>query len=415
VTPQTALQAEGARGATSHAARGRLRGTLVAVQVASAVVLATGAGLLVQSLINRQHVDLGFNPSGAVRADLSLSGPRFASAETLRATAAAVLDRIGRDPAVSAAGAQAWALPGGVGARPQFSLPNRGNVLMGAGAPNAIEGVTPEYFAAMGVPIREGRVFGEVDRPGAPLVAVINEELARHLSPGRSPIGEVVRLGAPGAAAAPQVTIVGVVGSIRRSAMHGFVVSRIYVPYAQFPGSNLSLVVRARADAGAAMTAMQTAIRQTDAALVLDAARTVEADVAAFVQPVRFITVLFTAFGVTGLLLAALGVFGTMSYAVSQRRREMAVRAALGAARRDIVRLVLGSGLRITAFGLAGGLVAAILAARALGSFLFEVEPADPLTLAAVALTLVAVSLAACYRPARLAASTDPMTVLRRD
>ncbi len=197
--------------------------------------------------------------------------------------------------------------------------------------------------------------------------------------------------------------------------MHGFVVSRIYVPYAQFPAANLSLVVRARGDVAPAMAAMQTAVRQTDASLVLDAERTVEADVAMFVQPVRFITVLFTAFGVTGVLLAALGVFGTMSYAVSQRQREMAVRAALGADRGDLFRLVLESGLRVTAVGLAGGVVAAILTARALGSFLFGITPADPGTLAAVAAALAAVSLAACYRPAHIAASVDPMTVLRRE
>ena len=414
VAPQMTLQADGARGATSHAARGRLRATLVAVQVASAVVLATGAGLLVQSLIHRQHVDLGFNPAGAVRADLSLSGARFASADSQRATVDAVMDRIRRDPAVSAAGAQAWALERGVGARPQFSLPGRGNIVVGTGAPNAIEAVTPEYFAAMGVPVRQGRVFGDADRSGAPLVAIINEEFARHLGPERSPVGEVIRLGAPDAAA-PQVTIVGVVGSIRASGMHSFVVSRIYVPFAQFPAPALRLVVRARGDVAPAMSAMQTAIRQTDVTLVLDAQRTVEADVAAFVQPVRFITVLFTAFGVTGVLLAALGVFGTMSYAVSQRRREMAVRAALGASRADIVRLILQNGLRITVFGLAAGVIVAALAARALSSLLFGVTPADPVTIGAVAAVLALVSLAACYRPAHLAASVDPMTVLRRE
>jgi putative ABC transport system permease protein len=413
VTPQMTLQSEGARGAT-QAARGRLRATLVAVQVASAVVLATGAGLLVQSLINRHHVDLGFNPAGAVRADLALSGARFASADSQRATAEAVLDRIRRHPAVSAAGAQAWALAGGVGARPQFSLPSRGNAAVTTGAPNAIEGVTPEYFDAMGVPVRQGRVFADTDRPGAPLVAIINEEFARQSWRDRSPLGDVIRLGAANTTA-PRATIIGVVGSIRRSAMHGFVVSRIYVPYAQFPAANLSFVVRARGDLAPAMAAMQTAVRQTDASLVLDAQRTVEADVAAFVQPVQFITVLFTAFGVTGVLLAALGVFGTMSYAVSQRQREMAVRAALGANRGDLLRLVLGSGLRVTATGLAAGVIAALLAARALSSFLFGITPGDPGTLAAVAAALAAVSLAACYRPAHLAASTDPMTVLRRE
>jgi ABC-type antimicrobial peptide transport system permease subunit len=197
--------------------------------------------------------------------------------------------------------------------------------------------------------------------------------------------------------------------------MHGSVLPRLYVPFTQFPSPSLALVVRARGAIAPAQAAMQAAIRQTDPSLVLDDVGTVEADVARFVEPVRFMTVLFTMFGVTGVLLAALGVFGMMSYAVSQRRREMAIRTALGARRGDILRLVLGNGLRITVTGLVIGVLVATVASRALTSYLFGVSPADPLTLTGVAALLAAASLAACYRPARLAASVDPMTVLRRE
>jgi predicted permease len=412
--PHTALQTAGTRGATDHRARGRWRAALVAVQVASAVVLASGAALLLQSLANREHVDLGFNPAGAIRADLTFSGIRYRTADQWRAASDALFDRLHQDRAVASAGATAWVLSRGTGAQLQFTLPARDDAVITSGAPNAVEAVSPEYFDAMAVPVRQGRVFGGTDRAGAPLVAIINDEFARHTWPDRSPIGEVVRLGTP-ADRAPEATIVGVVGSIRASAMHGFVVSRIYVPYAQFPAAHLSLVLRAHANATPLVASLQGAVRAIDPSLVLDQVRTVEADVARFVEPVRFITMLFTAFGVAGLLLAALGVFGTMSYAVSQRRREMAVRAALGAERRDIAWLVLASGLRITAIGIVTGVVVAAFAARAIASFLFGVSAADPATLALVAVMLATVSLAACYRPARLAASADPMTVLRRE
>ena len=412
--PHAALQADATRGATDRIARRRWRAALVAVQVASAVVLGSGAVLLVQSLVNRAHVDLGFNPAGAIRADLAWSGARYATADDWRTASDGLFDRLHHDPAVAAAGATAWTLSRGTGAELHLTLPARGDALVARGGPSAIEAVTPGYFDAMAVPVRQGRVFGGADRPGAPFVAIVNDEFARQTWPDRSPIGEVVRLGTPDERA-PEVTIVGVVGSIRRSAMHGFVVARIYVPYAQFPAAHLSVVVRARGEAAPMVTSLQAAVRGLDPSLVLDQVRTVEADVAQFVEPVRFITVLFSVFGVVGLLLAALGVFGTMSYAVSQRRREMAVRAALGADRRDITRLVLASGLRMTSSGIVAGVVAAAFATRALESFLFGVAPADPAILGLVAGALGAVSLAACYRPAQVAASADPMTVLRRE
>ena len=410
VTPQMTLQSEGARGATSQAARGWLRATLRGGTGRKRRVLATGAGLLVQSLINRQHVDLDSTPLAPCARSRAV---RRTIRERRRQRAPPRRCWIGCD----ATGRQRRRCAG-LGARRRSRRPP---AILAAwprqrrrstGAPN--RSASRPVASRMGVPIRQGRVFADARSAGAPLVAIINEEFARQAWPGRN-------RSATSSGSAPRIRrhrrrrSSASSASMRRSAMHGFVVSRIYVPYAQFPAANLSLVVRARGDVAPAMAAMQTAVRQTDASLVLDAERTVEADVAMFVQPVRFITVLFTAFGVTGVLLAALGVFGTMSYAVSQRQREMAVRAALGADRGDLFRLVLESGLRVTAVGLAGGVVAAIVTARALGSFLFGITPADPGTLAAVAAALAAVSLAACYRPAHIAASVDPMTVLRRE
>jgi putative ABC transport system permease protein len=275
-----------------------------------------------------------------------------------------------------------------------------------------VEAVTPRYFDALGASLTLGRVFTDADRDGAAPVAVVNEELVRHLWPNRNPIGETLRLGSP-AEAAPVVTVIGVVTTIRRSGMHDQPIARVYVPFAQYPNASLSLVVRGRSNVAAATRELQTSVGRLDRTLFVENLRTVDADVAQFLAPVRLVTSLLTGFGVVGLFLAGLGVFGAMSYMVSQRQREMAVRAALGAHQRDIVRLVFSSALRVTALGIIAGTMAALAGTRVLSSYLFGVSPTDLPTFVAAIGFLVLVSLAACYRPARVAATSDPMQLLR--
>ncbi len=270
--PETALRADGGRGGTGRA-RGRLRTALVAIQVASAVVLSTSAGLMVQTLVNRYRVDLGFNPRGAARADVAFTGSRYAAHGVLRSSVDATIERITSRPGIVAAGASAFAMSQGVGAQQELTLANDGSALHGS-VRRSVEAVTPGYFDAMGIPLRSGRPFVAADRPGSAAVAIVNEELAGHLWPNRSPIGQVLRLG-PASGPAPLVTVVGVAGTVRRSAMHGFGVARVYVPYAQDPRVNVTLVARAQGDVRLALAEMQTAVRQTDAALVLDDLRTV--------------------------------------------------------------------------------------------------------------------------------------------
>ena len=381
----------------------------MAVRIASALVLATSGTLMLRTLANRERVDLGFDPRGGVRASVSLSGERYRDVAAVRAAVERILAEVRVEPDVTAAGAAAWALPTAPGGQRTFTLPD-GQLTAPGGS---IDAVTPSYFEALGAPLRAGRPFVEADRDGSPPVAIVNEELARRLWASRNPLGERLRLGAAGDAA-PIVTVVGVVATVRRSAMHDTPVARAYVPYAQYPNGSVSIVVRGRGDAASVGRALQRAVERTDSALLVEDLRTVEADVAQFVAPVRLMTTLLTGFGVAGLLLAALGVFGTMSYAVSQREREMAVRLALGADRRDISGLIFGTALRITAAGVVAGVAAALVMTRLLRSFLFGVSPTDPLTFAGVAAFLTLVSLAACYRPARMASAADPMTILRR-
>jgi predicted permease len=404
------LRAEDGRGARGKSV---FRSALVAGQIASALVLVTCGALMVRTLANRERVDLGFDPRGAIRADLSLPFDRYADPAAARTAVDATLDRLNSTPEIAAAGASTWALPTGAGAQRQLTLPTDADRALPGSIRRGLEAVTPRYFEALGATLRVGRTFGGTDRAGTPAVAVVNEELARDLWPGRNPIGERLRLGAAGEDV-PVVTIVGVVGTIRRSAMHDVPIARVYLPYAQYPNQTVTLVARTRGDAASAGRALQAAVQATDPSLFVDGLRTMEADLAQFIAPIRMITSILAGFGVAGFLLAALGVFGTMSYTVSQREREMAVRAALGAGRPEIFRLVFWSALRMTAVGLAAGLLLTIAATRALATFLFGVSPGDPVTFAFVIGFLTLVSLAACYRPAHVAANADPMTILRQ-
>jgi hypothetical protein len=274
--------------------------------------------------------------------------------------------------------------------------------------------VTPAYFDALGVPLKLGRAFTDADTVGSEPVALVNEELARHLWPGRNPVGEPLRLGSPGDDA-PIVTVVGVVGTVRRSGMHDVVVARAFVPFNQHPNPMLSLVVRSRGDQQAAGRALEAAVRRADGELPVDGLRTLDADIGQFVAPIRLIARVLTGFAAAGMLLAALGVFGTMRYTVSQRQREMAIRCALGASGGDILRLVFARAVWLTAAGVILGIAGTLVATRALLAFLFGVSPTDPGTIALVAGFLTLVALMACYLPAHTAATVDPVPLLRRE
>ena len=405
VAPEVALRGADVRTSTSRA--GRLGAALVVVQIAGAVVLVICGSLMVQTLANRSRVDLGFNPHDVVRGDVAMFGGRYVSSDAVRRSADDVVDHLEAAPGISAAGAVTFALPTPPGGQRRFVAASGGP----AAVPGSVEAVTPRYFEAMGMPFAGGRAFAATDVAGAAPIAIVNTVLAARLWPSRSAIGQRLRLGEP--PDSPVVTIVGVVSSIRRSPMHDVVIARVYVPFAQYPGGSLTFVARTSVPAAAAARALEIAVRDVNPMLVVDNFRTMDEDMARFVAPVRFTTRLLTGFGVTGLLLASLGVFGSMRYRATARRRELAVRSALGATSSELLQLVMGSGLTITLLGLAAGIGLAVLAARTLTGTLFGVAPADPMTMAGAAAGIAIVSLLACYGPARAAARVDPLTVLR--
>jgi putative ABC transport system permease protein len=408
VAPERALREEG-RGATDGSA-GRFRSVLVVAQMTCAVLLATSAALLVRSVVNRERVALGFQPRGAFRADLALPPDRYPSPDRAAALVDRVIASVSIHPDVIAAGARTWALPTAAGALRTLTLPESGDSVSRGGS---VEAVTAGYFGALGAPIIAGRGIADSDRAGSVPVALVNEVMARRLWPGQSALGHRVRLGTP-AEPAPIVTVVGIVASVRRSPMHDTPIATIYVPYAQYPNGSVTLVVRTRGEVTPGVDALNDAIRAVDPSLMAEGVRTLQQDMAPFTKPLRVITNVLGAFALTAVLLASLGMFATMSYSVAERRHEIAVRAALGAARDTIVRMVLTRALRLVAAGVVIGMLAAAWAARALQSYLFGVTPLDPLTHVAVGAGLSAVAVAACWRPARLAASIDPMALLRR-
>jgi hypothetical protein len=288
------------------------------------------------------------------------------------------------------------------------------DIASGAEWPRAgTEAVTPAYFDAMGIGLVSGRAFTAADSASSAPVAIVNDELARRLWPAGGAIGATLRLGSD--AAAPVVTVVGVVHGIRRSAMHDAVTARVYLPFEQYPNRQLSMVVRARGDEAAMGEALRAAAAGIDPALMVEGVRTTIADLAEFVAPLRLITWLLTAFAAAAALLAAVGVFGSMSCSVTERERELAMRAALGADLRSLLSLVYREGVAMAVAGVVPGALLALATSRLLTSFLFGVQPSDPTTLIGVAVALLVVALAACAPPARRAATADPMTILRRE
>jgi putative ABC transport system permease protein len=275
--------------------------------------------------------------------------------------------------------------------------------------------VTPGYFTALGIPVLRGRAFTESDRTDAPPVAMVNETFARRHFAGRDAVGRWLQTGDPDPAS-DRLTIVGVVPDVKYQGLDAEPVPTIYVPYRQNRWwRSMYLVVRTSGDPAASVPAIRAAVAAVDPDVPLREARTMDELLRASVTEPRFRAVLLGGFGLVALVLAGAGIYGVLSYSVSQRRREVGVQLALGASRGAIVRMIVGDGMRLAAAGVVLGVGLALASTRLLASVLFEVSPADPVTFALMALFLGGVGLAACVIPARRASRTDPMVALRAE
>jgi putative ABC transport system permease protein len=388
------------------------RSALVAGQVALALVLLVGSGLLIRSFQRLLEVNPGFDPHNLVT--ISTQVPAGARTPEQRTS----VYRTMRDRLVE--------IPGVANVAAVSRLPLLGRSLGSwvfvegksmPGAPTAdieYRVATPSYFPTMGIPLRAGRLYDDHDDANAAGVLLINETTARRFWPGENPIGKRVKLGA-NPDRQPWITVIGVVGDIRHVGLDTEPRPEIYRPYGVNPLGAPILVVRTRADAAPMVNSLGAAVRSVSPEVPAYDVFLMEGLVDRSTRERRFVMMLLSAYAFSALLLAGVGIYGTVSQSVLQRTREIGLRMALGALPGTVLQMVFAQGLRLVAVGIGAGSLAAAALTWLMRSILFEVRPLDPLAFAAAALTLGAFALLACYLPARRATRVDPLIALRHD
>jgi putative ABC transport system permease protein len=418
--PHEALK-EGGRAGAAGGRRDRLRGVLVIAEIALALVLLSGAGLMIRSAVALNGVDPGFDPRGVTIAHVSLPAAGYDTPVQAGGAFARIAEALEREPGAVAAGL--------VSSAPFEAVGDNGLIPEGRPLeiPSAIQSdlrlVTPGYFPAMGIRLRRGRRLTTDDRVGAPLVMVVNETLARQAWPGEDPIGKRVVCCERGPGDDPMwKTVVGVVGDVRARGLGADVRPEYYLPMAQSPAAawhwidrTMTLAVRSPGDPATVAGAMRDAVWSVDRSLPVYDIGTMDQLRVASIAATRFSTMLLTAFGGLALLLAAVGVYGVISYGVSQRTQEIGIRVALGADHRRVVGLVVGHAAALTVAGLVLGLAGALGLSSVIAGLLFQVSPTDPRTLVAGVVLLSLVALLAAIVPARRAARVDPAVALRAE
>ncbi|HEY7289541.1 MAG TPA: ABC transporter permease [Vicinamibacterales bacterium] len=395
---------------TSSAPTSVARRLLIGVDLALAVVLLAGAGLMIRSVARLMAVNPGFDPDNVLTLQVSMTGPHYAEDVQVVATGDVILDQIRRLPAVTAV-----ALAGQVPLGGNFDT--RGFHVVGrpvtADDPQGERySVTPAYFSAMRIPLIRGRLLADGDRASTEPVMVIGEQTARLVWPGQDPLGQHVRFGSP---TARPYTVVGIVGDVRHYEMAKPPTPQFYVSQRQFTDSFLTVVVKTHGDLRAVAADVRRAIASAASDVPVFDVEPLSDLVARSVGSRRFVMVLLELFGSVALLLTAIGVYSVLSSSVSERTREIGVRSALGATRSDIARLIVGNGMTTVLAGLATGCALALGLTRYLQSSLFGVSPDDPVTFAAVILALFMVALAAQALPVARAMRVDPSEALRQE
>jgi len=402
----------GGSGMTAGRRDSRIRGILAAGQIALAIVLLAGAGLLVKSfLVARRTDNLGYNPQGVLSAQMQLQAPKYDAPEQVRLMQAMLLERLRAQPMVEAAAIEHSEFLGAfVGTASRVTVEGEDEAVPIGRGPRHGYAVSPEYFHLLEIPLESGRSFTPADGPGAPPVAVINRSAAAALWPEGNALGKRLRLDR-----GPWMAVIGIVGDIVVSPLGRGDAPLLYLAAAQSVTRPFKVLLRYRGETATLTTTLRAVARTVDADEPIEEVMTMEEGLARWISPVRFMVWLLAALGTVAVFLSAFGIYGVMSYLVARRSQEIGIRMALGAEAGNVRRYVMGQGLRLAAIGLAIGLPVAFGLSRLLRGVLFTVSSADPLVFASAALLLAAIAVAACWSPARRATRIDPMISLKSE
>jgi putative ABC transport system permease protein len=407
------LQAAADRGGVGE--RRRMRQALIVAEVALTILLLTGAGLLLRSFQRLQSVNQGFNAEHVLSFDVTLPGVKYRTQELQSRFFESLIEQLRTLPGVEEAG---------ITSRVPLQQ-KRGDAV--PGVPYSVEGqekrpdsppdvmeatvASPGYFRAMRIQLLRGRLFTEQDGLHTDNVVIVDEEFVKRHWPGEDPIGRRIRFEA---GRRKYLTVVGVVGRVKLNSLSeqaGFV--QAYLAARQFPDIKASVVVKSRLTPAAFSGSIRGEVRKLDAMQPIHNLRTVEEIRDSSLAAERLSLSVLSVFALVALSLSIVGLYGVLSYSVARRRREIGVRTAMGAQRGDVLRLVIGEGMRLTSIGIVAGILGALWLTRWLSSLLFEIRPSDPATFSAVSLLLLTVALTACWIPARRAARIDPILALR--
>ncbi|HLF82557.1 MAG TPA: ABC transporter permease [Blastocatellia bacterium] len=403
---------EGSRGLSGGQRLNHVRSVLVISEVALSLVLLIGAGLMIKSLASLLKVDPGFKPDNTLTMQIALLGSKYPSANQQIAFFQDVTHRVETLPGVQSVGLISSApLSGGVYAG-GFSIEGRVATSEADDFVADRRMISPEYFNALGIPLLKGRGFTDRDDQTSTGVVVVSESWARRYLPSEDPIGKRIKLGGRNSTR-PWLSIVGIAGDVRDTALESDARPCVYIPYPQFPSSAMTLVVRAAFDPKLLISGIRDEVWAVDQDQPVTDVKTMDQYVAASVLPRRFNAMLLAVFASLALVLASVGIYGVMAYSVTQRTHEIGIRVALGAQSSHVIRLIVGRGMALVLTGIAIGIAGALALTRVMTSLLYGVSATDPLTFAGLSVMLAAVALLASYIPARRATKVDPMIALR--
>jgi putative ABC transport system permease protein len=403
---------EGGRGSADTVRGKRVRRALVVAEVALALALLIGAGLMLRSFVRLRNIDPGYNVENVLTVGLSLPAARYKDRPQVVAFYEQILGQVATMPGAQSAGlVDALPLAGG----DYLSFLIEGRALSPADLEPDAEHrvVSPGYFKAMGIPLIRGRLLSERDHAQAPFATVINETMARRYFPNEDPLGKRINLGDQ--QTEPWRTIVGVVGDVRNEGLNAEPNPQMYAPFTQVPSRSLSLIMRGTGDAAGLIGGIRSMVAGLDRDLPLYNVRTMKQMLAESRARERVGLLLIVTFAGLALLLAGVGIYGVLAYSVTQRTREIGLRLALGASRRDVIRLIVGQGMNLVLVGVGVGLLAAFALTRLMKGLLYEVTATDPLTFIGVSVLLISVGLLACWIPACRATRVDPIITLRHE